>query len=153
MPKPRGYGGYISLIIWLYPLPPSNLSMVYICIHPPIIWPWSTSTRRSPLEFGKKVFHFWWRPLFLIFIWIREKKVFHFRWRPFIFYFIFIFLFGFFFICSLEKHRGRGSSPNVENRAKIANYPPNAQQKSATLVVVKWNWSWTLRSEIELYWV
>ena len=45
--------------------------------------------------------------------------------------------FGLHLICSPEQNRGRGSSPTklkiVQNWGKIANYPPNAQQRSAPL--------------------
>ena len=57
-----GKGGYIPPIIWLYPLP-----IVWVwstSASPPIIWLWCASERRCPLEFGEKVFHFWWRPFF-----------------------------------------------------------------------------------------
>ena len=55
--------------------------------------------------------------------------MFHFWQRPF---------FGLHLICSPKKNRGRGSSPPMlkieQNWGKIANYPPNAQQRSAPLV-------------------
>ena len=70
VPKPRGgegWGGYIS---------PNNLT-----VYPPTIWVWSSSAICIPSNSvtmvciwaqvctwirGKKVFHFWWRPFFLM---------------------------------------------------------------------------------------
>ena len=46
--------------------------------------------------------------------------------------------FGVHLICLPEQNRGRGSSPLMlkigQNLGKIANYTPNAQQRSASLV-------------------
>ena len=50
-----------------------------------------------------------------------------------------IFFFGLHLICSPEQNRDRGSFPPMlkigQNWGKIANYPPNAQQRSAPLIL------------------
>ena len=89
--------------------PPNNLSIVCICI-PPIIWLWCAFERRSPLEFGEQSFLSLGEDLF----------------------------FGLHFICSPEKNRGRGSSPQSWKQGKIGVklqvISPNAQQRSAPLL-------------------
>ena len=105
--------------------PPNNLTVSL-----PIVWEWSTSAstpiiwllcaseRRCPLEFG-------------------EKSV------PFL---MKTFLFALHLLCSPEENRGRGSSPPMlkieQNWGKIANYPPNAQQRSAPLISCKFCINW-----------
>ena len=127
----RGWGIY----------PPNNFT-----VSPPIVWVWSTSAsppkiwlwcaskRRCPLEFGEKNVPFFVKTFFLVFTWIWAKKGFHFS-EDFFFY-------GLHLICSPEQNRGRGSSPPMlkigQNWGKIANYPSNAQQRSAPLSVVFW---------------
>ena len=132
VPKPGKDGDIYPRIIWLHP--PNNLIMVYICILPPnnltLACIWITLSWSATLEFGEKNFQFWWRPFFLNFTWIRGKKLFQFWWRPF-------------FWSSLNlltwKNRGRCTSLPMlkiqQNWGKIANYPPNAQQRSASLYI------------------
>ena len=90
-------------------IPPNNLSIVCICI-PPIIWLWCAFERRSPLQFGEQSFHsfgedlIFWSSLYLL------------TWK---------------------KSWSRFIPPKLEiaqNWGKIANYPPNAQQRWAPLV-------------------
>ena len=133
-----------------------------LAVSPPIVWEWSTSA--SPPTFwmdvhlsvnvGKKVsdlfslktiFFFYFGLhlnlggkcvlflmttfFFLVFTWIWGKKVFHLH-----------FIFGLHYISTPEQNRRRGSSPPMlkigQNWGKIANYPPNAQQRSAPLDVM-----------------
>ena len=53
------------------------------------------------------------------------------------------FFFGLHLIFSPEQNRGRGSSPPMlkigQNWGKIANYPPNAQERLAPLGIVTLN--------------
>ena len=57
VPKPRGVFEYGCL----------SLSMVYICIPPPIIWLGFASERSCPLEFGGKKCSIFGEDLFLVF--------------------------------------------------------------------------------------
>ena len=58
-------------------------------------------------------------------------------------YLVKTFYFALHLICSPEKNGGRGLSPPMlkigKNWGKIANYPPNAQQKFAPLVAHRQN--------------
>ena len=117
-----GWYNDISLpIIWLYP--PNNLSMVFICIpsnNLTLVCIWS---QVSTWNRGKKVFHFWWRPIFFFGLHLNlEKNV------PF---------FGLLLIYSPEKSRGRGSSPPRlkigQSWGKIANYLLQCSTKICTI--------------------
>ena len=104
--------------------PPNNLTAAppiiwlwYASASPPIVWLWSASGRW--IIFG----------LFLVFTWLREQKLFKFRWRPF---------FCLFLICLRKKTVFELHPPMlkiVQNWDKIANNPPNAQHKSAPLLL------------------
>ena len=104
---------------------------------PPIIWLWSASERwmifgflfglhwlsgTKTLQFSVKTFFFWSSLNF------GDKNSSNFPWRPF---------FGLHLICLRENNSGRASSPPmfVENGAKLRIIPPNAQCKSAPLVL------------------
>ena len=77
-------------------------------------------------------FHFWWKP----FYW--SSPEFGEKWCS-IFEDLF---FALHLISSSEKNGGRGSSPRMlkigQNWGKIANYPPNAQQRFSPQFIRKW---------------
>ena len=124
-------GGYI---------PPNNLTAVssptiwvwFSPASPPIIWLWCASECRFVLEFGEKKcsisgedLFFWSSPEF------GEKSV------PFLVETFLFFVFTYF--SRLKKVVVEVHPPPTlkigQNRGKIANYPPNAQQRFAPLAV------------------
>ena len=117
-----------------------DISFNNLTVSPPIVWIWSRSAsppnsltlvciwaELSIWNRGKKVFHFWWRSFFLVFIWIWGKKC---------SFLVTTFFFGLHLICSPEQNHGRGSSLPMlkigQNLGKIANYLPQCSTKIGT---------------------
>ena len=132
--------------------PPNNLTMVCICIPPnnfamvrmlalDDLWTFSLVFilfrefgNKNSLIFGEDRF------LFFFFTWFRGQKLFNFWWRPF-------------FWSSLHLFTWKKKWPSFihlmlkigQYWGKIANYPPNAQHKSAPLVADTIVWAFTFR--------
>ena len=117
VPKPGG--NIFPPIIWLYP--PSNLSMIFICI--PSNKLTLVCTRAQVYAwYGEKSVPFLVKTFLFFFFW--SSPEFGEKYVPFL---VKTFFFGLHLICSPKKSLGRGSfSPMLkigQNWGKIANYP------------------------------
>ena len=115
--KTRGDGGYI---------PPINL-----IASSPIIWLWSAFERWMNFD----------HLFLLVFTWFRKQKLFECQWRPFFYFLVFTWFAQkrverlSYFIHAKKKWLSfiLPMFKIEQNWDKIANYPPNAQHKSAPL--------------------